>query len=60
MSLALLANRSTVNKFLTSIFSAMPFPFRINGDPKSIIDVEDQEIQVDYEQFARMLLGAAL
>jgi len=34
--------------------------FRISDDRKSIIDVEDQDIQVDYEQFAKMLLGAAL
>ena len=27
---------------------------------KSIIDVEDQDVQVDYEQFAKMLLGASL
>ena len=32
----------------------------ISNDRKSIIDVEDQEIHIDYEQFARMLLGAAL
>jgi calmodulin/calcium-binding protein CML len=32
----------------------------ISDDRKSIIDVEDKEFQVDYEQFARMLLGAAL
>jgi len=32
----------------------------ISDDRKSIIDVEDQDIQVDYEQFAKMLLGAAL
>ena len=31
------------------------------GDRKqSIIDVEDQDIHIDYEQFAKMLLGAAL
>jgi calmodulin len=34
--------------------------FLITEDRKSIIDVEDQDVQVDYEQFARMLLGAAL
>lgn len=32
----------------------------ISEDRKSIIDVEDQDVQVDYEQFAKMLLGAAL
>lgn len=32
----------------------------ISDDRKSIIDVEDKDFQVDYEQFARMLLGAAL
>jgi calmodulin/calcium-binding protein CML len=32
----------------------------ISNDRKSLIDVEDQEMQVDYEQFAKMLLGAAL
>lgn len=32
----------------------------ITGDRKSIIDVEDQDVQVDYEQFAKMLLGASL
>jgi calmodulin len=34
--------------------------FLITDDRKSIIDVEDQDIQVDYEQFAKMLLGASL
>jgi calmodulin len=34
--------------------------YLITEDRKSIIDVEDQDVQVDYEQFARMLLGAAL
>ena len=34
--------------------------FLITDDRKSIIDVEDQDVQVDYEQFAKMLLGAAL
>jgi CRP-like cAMP-binding protein len=32
----------------------------ISDDRKSIIDVEDEDVQVDYEQFAKMLLGAAL
>lgn len=32
----------------------------IRDDRHSIIDVEDIEMMVDYEQFARMLLGAAL
>jgi calmodulin len=32
----------------------------ISDDRKSIIDVEDQDVQVDYEQFAKMLLGASL
>ena len=32
----------------------------INDDHRSIIDVVDQDVQVDYEQFAKMLLGAAL
>jgi len=32
----------------------------ISDDHRSIIDVEDQDVQVDYEQFAKMLLGAAL
>jgi Ca2+-binding EF-hand superfamily protein len=32
----------------------------ISDDHKSIIDVEDKDIQVDYEQFSKMLLGAAL
>jgi len=30
----------------------------ISDDRKSIIDVEDDEILIDYEQFSRMLLGA--
>ena len=30
----------------------------ISDDRKSIIDVEDTEMMIDYEQFARMLLGA--
>jgi calmodulin len=34
--------------------------FLVTDDRKSIIDVEDQDIQVDYEQFAKMLLGASL
>lgn len=36
------------------------YKYRISDDRKTIIDVEDQDIQVDYEQFAKMLLGAAL
>ena len=32
----------------------------ISDDHRSIIDVVDQDVQVDYEQFAKMLLGAAL
>lgn len=32
----------------------------ITDDRKSIIDVEDTEMMVDYEQFSRMLLGASL
>mmetsp|Transcript_39669 Transcript_39669/g.119168 ORF Transcript_39669/g.119168 Transcript_39669/m.119168 type:complete len:483 (-) Transcript_39669:62-1510(-) len=32
----------------------------ISDDHKSIIDTEDKYIQVDYEQFSKMLLGAAL
>lgn len=32
----------------------------ISDDRKSIIDVEDDEMMVDYEQFSRMLLGTAL
>lgn len=32
----------------------------ISSDRKSLIDVEDQNVQVDYEQFTKMLLGAAL
>lgn len=32
----------------------------VGYDRKSLIDVEDQDVQVDYEQFAKMLLGAAL
>lgn len=32
----------------------------ISNDQKSIIDIEDQDVQVDYEQFAKMLLGASL
>lgn len=34
--------------------------YLITEDRKSIIDVEDQDVQVDYEQFAKMLLGASL
>jgi Ca2+-binding EF-hand superfamily protein len=34
--------------------------YLITEDRKSMIDVEDQDVQVDFEQFARMLLGAAL
>ena len=32
----------------------------ISDDRNSIIDVEDQEMMVDYEQFSRMLLGTSL
>lgn len=32
----------------------------ISDDRKSIIDVEDKEILINYEQFSRMLLGTAL
>ena len=32
----------------------------VSDDRKSIIDVDDQDVQVDYEQFAKMLLGASL
>jgi len=32
----------------------------ISDDRKSIIDVEDSEMMVDYEQFSRMLLGTSL
>lgn len=32
----------------------------ISDDHKSIIDTEEVDIQVDYEQFSKMLLGAAL
>mmetsp|Transcript_7686 Transcript_7686/g.13535 ORF Transcript_7686/g.13535 Transcript_7686/m.13535 type:complete len:691 (-) Transcript_7686:126-2198(-) len=32
----------------------------ISDDRNSIIDVEDREMMVDYEQFSRMLLGTAL
>jgi calmodulin len=32
----------------------------ISNDRKSIIDVEDKDMQVDYEQFSKMLLGAAI
>ena len=32
----------------------------ITDDQKSIIDVEDTEMMVDYEQFSRMLLGSSL
>ena len=32
----------------------------ISDDRKSIIDVDDMEMMVDYEQFSRMLLGTAL
>lgn len=32
----------------------------ISDDRKSIIDVEDQDMMIDYEQFSRMLLGGAL
>jgi calmodulin/calcium-binding protein CML len=32
----------------------------ISNDQTSIIDVEDKDMLVDYEQFSKMLLGAAL
>ena len=32
----------------------------ISDDRKSIIDVEDKEMLIDYEQFIRMMLGSAL
>ena len=32
----------------------------ISDDHKSLIDVEDKDILIDYEQFSKMLLGAAL
>jgi calmodulin len=32
----------------------------ISDDRKSIIDVEDKDMMIDYEQFSRMLLGGAL
>jgi calmodulin len=32
----------------------------ITDDRRSIIDVEDTEMMVDYEQFSKMLLGTAL
>ena len=32
----------------------------ISDDRRSIIDVDDTEMMVDYEQFSRMLLGSAL
>lgn len=32
----------------------------ISDDRRSIIDVDDKEMMVDYEQFSRMLLGSAL
>jgi len=32
----------------------------ISDDRKSIIDVEDRDMMVDYEQFSRMLLGSSL
>jgi calmodulin len=32
----------------------------ISDDRKSIIDVEDDDMLIDYEQFTRMLLGSAL
>uniref|UniRef100_A0A7S1Y9Z3 Calmodulin n=1 Tax=Grammatophora oceanica TaxID=210454 RepID=A0A7S1Y9Z3_9STRA len=32
----------------------------ISDDRKSIIDVEDKDMLIDYEQFSRMLLGSAL
>ena len=32
----------------------------ISQDQMSIIDVEDKDMLVDYEQFSRMMLGATL
>jgi len=32
----------------------------ISDDRKSIIDVEDKDMMIDYEQFSKMLLGSAL
>ena len=32
----------------------------ITDDRKSIIDVEDDDMSIDYEQFSKMLLGTAL
>mmetsp|Transcript_7917 Transcript_7917/g.11422 ORF Transcript_7917/g.11422 Transcript_7917/m.11422 type:complete len:575 (-) Transcript_7917:236-1960(-) len=32
----------------------------ISDDRKSIIDVEDKDVHIDYEQFSKMLLGAGL
>ena len=32
----------------------------ISDDRHSIIDVEDKEMNIDYEQFTRMLLGLSL
>ena len=32
----------------------------ISDDRKSVIDVDDKDMLIDYEQFARMLLGTTL
>lgn len=32
----------------------------ISDDRKSVIDVDDRDMLIDYEQFARMLLGTTL
>ena len=32
----------------------------ISDDHKSLIDVEDADVLIDYERFSRMLLGTAL
>lgn len=32
----------------------------ISDDRKSVIDVEDKDMLIDYEQFCRMLLGSDL
>ena len=32
----------------------------ISNEQTNIIDVEDKDMKVDYEQFSKMLLGAAL
>jgi len=46
--------------FRSGKLSLLCCTYRISDDRKSLIDVEDQDMQVDYEQFAKMLLGAAL